>query len=158
MARDTKKLHDVEVDGYLHDSVMLMPETIHEEYARVAADLAYCNKVYASAYGRYQKAKMVHERTVARLRLSKREEMYAGGLKATESMVEAAVMESQEYEDTRLAMIEAEVDKVEKQGWAEAVRAKMSMTQSLGAYLREEMGGDSTQDRPLPLGRRSTEP
>lgn len=136
------KLHDIEVDDYLADSVRLMPEAINTEFERVATDLAYWGARYAEAFRTERIAKIELERTEARLFIKHREEMIQAGVKATEAAINANVMTDQELFDARMQYVEAEVEVKRMSGACEAVRAKREMLVSLGAQIRAEMAGD----------------
>jgi len=135
------KLFDMEVDEFLRKSVSVEPLAINEEYVELPAALAYWNARYADALREHLKAKMVLDRTEAKLRIECREMLAAEG-KVTESMIDAAVERHPDIEIAKLTSIEAEVEKVRISGVAEAVRAKKDMLISLGATMRAEMDGD----------------
>lgn len=138
----TKKLHDIDVDEYLAESVQVYPESLQEEFVRVPADLAYWNARYAEAVRAYQLSKIDLSRTESALRIEVRESLMAGGAKVTESMIEAAVVGDDRFHDCRLREVEAEVEKIRLYGVIDAVRTKRDMLISIGAQVRAEMESD----------------
>ncbi len=127
-----------------------------DDAERVPADLAYWGAQYARAVRRYLTADMEFDRAKAETRILVRERLLAAAVPdpaedlkkapkrgtVTESMVDAAVELEGEYHDARVALIEAEAEKVRIYGVVEAVKAKRDMLISLGANMRAEMQGD----------------
>lgn len=141
-AEDTKRLHDLDVEAYLHDCVSIYPEQIHEEYVRQSADYAYWNERYARALKRFLTSRVNLQRVEARVWMETRAKLLEENAKVTEAMVNNEVAGN---EDLRRAMdekIEAEVEKTRLGGILEAMTHKKEMLVSLGAHVRKEMEGD----------------
>jgi len=137
------KIHDVEVDEYLSSSVQIEPTTIEEEYIRMPADMAYWGHRYAEAHKEFLKAKMQHDRVLARLRLEMRETLAAEGKKPTESMVDSHVELTKTWLDSKTAEIDAEANREHLRCTLDAIRTKREMLVSLGATVRAEMQANS---------------
>lgn len=129
-------------DDYIRECVRIAPEALEEEFVRLPADLAYWNGQYADATREHLVAKLDLDRLYARLVIEHRERLANTNNKVTESMVESAVSNDDNYAAGRLRLIETEVDKVRLQGVVDAVRSKRDMIISIGAHIRAEMAGD----------------
>lgn len=120
------------------DAATIIPEAIHEEYARLPVDLATWNSKYAATYRRALLAKRNLEHTRAIVYLSTRERLRALDGKVTEAMIAAEVERDERVENAAAAEIEAQVARVRAFGELDALRAKRDMLQSLGAGMRAE--------------------
>lgn len=136
------KIHDIEVEQFLYDSIRIEPVALQEEYVRMPADLAYWNARFASAYERFATTKVQLSRLEALKRIEHRERLLADTPKVTESMVEAAVAGDPSVQEIQDDLIAAEVDKVRMNGVVDAVRTKRDMLVSVGAHVRAEMQHD----------------
>ena len=141
------KIHDIDIDDYLKDCVTLEPTAISEEYARVAADLAYWNEQYARAYKKFLQAKLNRERVEARTHLELKEKLKASSDDSkrkgpTVDDLKAAVSSNPEVMAAQEAEVLAEAEKVSLYGAVDAVRAKRDMVTQLGAQFRIEMQND----------------
>lgn len=136
------KIHDLEVDQLVVDSVSIDDLQINEEYKRIPTDLAYWNTRYAKALRSHLLAKLTLDQTEARLRIVHRADLETRTSRVTESMVEAAVMEDSEYTDAKMGTISTEADLAFCKGIAAATAAKKDVLQSLGAQIRAEIGSD----------------
>jgi len=139
------RIHDLEVDQYLYDSLALEPEAIQEEMVRVPTDLAYWGEQQANALSVFKKAKLLHERNTAQLNMSHREKMAVDPARKkppTVDEIEAAVKNDPSYESSALHEIECEATYMALRSRFAAICAKKDMVQSLGAQLRLEMGND----------------
>ncbi len=155
------KLHDIDVEDYLLQSVDIEPLALEEEFIRLPPDLAYWNHQFADAVREYSRSKFLREQTAARLHTELREEiMYAakeaaktaiedGATKSSVKVksptiadIEAAVLTNEEYVEAREREIEAEANKARLYGIVDAVRTKRDMLVQMGANRRAEMQGD----------------
>lgn len=143
------KLHDLDVDDYLESCVSLYPETLNEEFVRLPADIAYWTHRFGEALRAHLRAKMEAERTRSRLRMEHRVRLEGvkdpttgKPAKATESMVDAAVDTDPAWEATRLAEIEAEVERVRLQGVCRALETKGHMVTALGNQILADKRSD----------------
>jgi hypothetical protein len=149
------KIHELDVDEYLYESVRIEPLALEEEFVRMSADLAYWNQRYAAAVREHLTSKIAIERTASHLRIIHRERLTAENPKPpTESMVEAAVNTDEQMDKARAALIDAEVEKVRLAGVLDAVRTKRDMLVSLGAHVRAEMQADPSIRSDVAAGRR----
>jgi hypothetical protein len=126
-------------DTYAKQSVEIVPEAIREEFVRVPSDMAFWGERYAEAVRAYLVAEQNRKATHARLRLTIRSVAAAGGTKMTEADVEAHIESAPEYQNAKLAEIEAEAAKLAAKTRFDAVAAKRDMCMSLGAHIRSEM-------------------
>lgn len=142
-----------DLEKYVKDSVFIEPVALEEEFVRMPADLAYWGAQYARSVRGYLIADMEFDRTEAEVRILVRERLLSEAAPdpsekpakrgtVTESMVAAKVELDEDYQAARLALIEAEAEKVRVYGIVEAVKAKRDMLISLGANQRAEMKGD----------------
>lgn len=137
-----RKIEDLDVDGYLADSVEIDPHVINEEFIRIPRDFAYWGHRYAQAYKAQMIAKMERDRTQARLRILVRQSIEDSGKKPTESMVDALVEQEDEWQRSRVAEIEAEAERERLRCLLEALRTKRESLVSLGAHIRQEKEHD----------------
>jgi hypothetical protein len=126
----------------LMDAVKIEPLALQEEFVRLPSDLAYWNARYADAQRTFLVRKLELDQLNARLRIELRERLLVTESKVTESMVDSRVELDDRYGNARLAMVEAEADKMHKYGAVDALRAKRDMLVSLGAHVRAEMQHD----------------
>lgn len=133
---------EAERRAYEAKSVEVEPLALHEEYVRVSGDMAYWGSIYATAERTFQLAELAHKRVTAQLQLEWRETLKARSDKVTEAVVDANVTCDHRYFESKVASIDAEVEKIRVRGLLEAVRAKSSMLVSLGAHVRAEMAAD----------------
>lgn len=147
------RIHELEVEDYLADCVVIEPTALEEEFVRLPADLAYWNARLAGAHRRMLETKLGLERISSRLHLECREKLLADAasksgeakIKApTVSDIEAAVSACPEMHAAQDAALTAEAEKVYIAGVVDAVRTKRDMIISLGAHIRAEMQGDPT--------------
>jgi hypothetical protein len=127
---------------FLRESTGVDPLQLQPEYVRLSSDLAAWNARYADALDSYLEADMALDTTEARLYIEWRERLLDEGSKSTESVLKARVGTDPRYTAARLAMINAEVQKVRVQGVVRAIEAKKEMLISLGAHVRKEMEGN----------------
>ena len=128
-------------DQYQRDCVEILPEAIHEEYVRLAADLGYWNAQYAAAVKAYLSSKVEADILERELYPVIRAQLEQAG-KVTEKMVDAALAQSEVWEDAQRLKVTTEGEKLRLYGVLDSVRAKKDMIISLGAHLRTEMEGD----------------
>jgi len=134
---------DRDPEEYLRECITLDDFALDEEFVRMPADMAYWNGQYADALRGYMLAKLAHDRNAARLHLRvKASNEEGGGKKATVGDLEAMVLTDDSYQETALALLEADVERVRLRGVCDAIATKRDMLQSLGAKLRAEMAGD----------------
>jgi len=129
---------------FLRESTGVDPLQLQPEYVRLSSDLAAWNSRYADALDTYLEADMALDTTEARLHIEWRERLVAEGSKSTENTLKACISTDPRYVNARLAMIDAEVQKVRVQGVVRAIEAKKEMLISLGAHVRKEMDGNPT--------------
>ena len=127
---------------YLEECVNIEPVAIQEEYVRVPADLAYWNAKFSDALKAFLLAKLALSKVEARLQLETRASMEGGKTKVTESVITAMIESSDDWAKVKLALVDAECEKVRLWGVCDALRSKKEMLVSLGATLRSEMEGD----------------
>jgi hypothetical protein len=140
--QEASRLAELNVDPYLVECVETDPLNLEREFVRLPSDYAYWSELYSRALTAMLLAKLKTKRVGARLRIGMREILEARKGKATESMVDAAVIESQEMQDTENEELAAEVEKVRLAGVLEAVKTKRECLVSIGATLRKEMERD----------------
>lgn len=135
-------IQDVEVEQYLRDCVNIEPLALNEEFIRLPADVAYWNERYSKAYRGWSTAKVELDRIRAQKNLEIREAAKTGGGKVTEAYVESLIEVDPAYVNSRMTLIEAEVEKTRLYGVLDAIRTKREMLVSLGAQIRQEMAGN----------------
>jgi hypothetical protein len=145
----TKKLgppgSEIDVDAFLFDSVNITPEAIDEEFVRLPADLAYWNALYARAHKAHLMAKLDAERIESGLFLETRETLLSewrvakAGRETNVDTIKARMQADPRYYNSKLAELEAEVERTRLRGVVSALEAKKDMVQSYGAKLRSEM-------------------
>lgn len=139
------KIHDLEVDDYLLESVAVDEiAQLDSEMRRISSDLCYWNSRFATAHKDHLISKVDLDRKKAHLYIEHRERLHLTEKKVTESMVDSAVDMDERYIDARIGMIEADAERLRTKGVCEAVAAKKDMLQSIGAKLRLEMAADPT--------------
>ena len=149
------RIHDMEVEQYLHESVTTDRTDINSEFTRVAGDLYYWGERYAQAEGALAEAKaeydVVHAglyqkyRSVLEARAAKAAETAKpkkAPLRVTDAQVESALLKSNEHTLAKQEVIDCETAKVRLRGIIEAVKTKRDMLVSLGAQMRAELRGE----------------
>lgn len=132
-----------ELEAYLHKCVSIDPLQLQQEFAEVAAELAYWNAQYADALGRQLLAKIDREKLAGQLFFDKRQELHdKDDGRVTEAAIKAAIEIDSQYNVARSEEADAQAEAVRLKGVAEAVRTKRDMLVSLGAHVRAEMEGD----------------
>lgn len=145
MAEQENNLHDMSVDAYLRESVVIDEiMNLDEDMRRISGDLAYWNMRFADGNKEHLLLKIEMDRLFGMLYLEHREKLELLKGKVTESMVKAAVDTDERWHDMRVQVIEAEAERIRLRGVCDAVVAKKDMLQSIGAKLRIEMSGDPT--------------
>jgi hypothetical protein len=129
-------------DKYLKECLEIDNLALEEEFTRMPADLAYWANQYAEATKAFHLAKIDLDRTEAKLAVHHRVRLADAGVKATESMVTAAVETDDTLYNAKVRLLEAEYLRNQLSGTCEAVRSKRDMLISLGANYRAEMQGD----------------
>jgi hypothetical protein len=142
-----KRLHDMDVDDYLRDSVIIEPLALEEEFVRLPSDMAYWGQRYANALRASMIAGIELKRSQALLRIEHRIQLLDqladnSKAKVTESMVDSAVELDPMYQVVQLRFVEAEVETVRLKQLLEAVRTKRDALVSLGSHIRAEMRND----------------
>lgn len=140
-------LHDLDLDDYLVECVSIEPAALTEEYVRLPANVAYWSERHARTREALLRAKAAREHTAARVRLEVRERLTlimpdGNGGKArapTEATIEAHITLDPDYQQVKLAELEAEVAQLRVAGILEALRAKRDSLVGLGATVRQEM-------------------
>jgi len=135
-------LHDIEVDDYLAESVVLDELALQAEFVRLPADLAYWNHRFARASEAAALAKLDLERTEAVVSLAVRQKLLDDGAKATEGVVDAYVIKNSSVYEAKKKHILAEAERVRIHGVCDAIRTKRDMLISTGAHIRAEMNHD----------------
>lgn len=130
------------LDEYLTDCVKIEPLALEEEYIRLPADLAFWNDRYAKAVETYLQAKHDSDTMYAKLLIIHRATLQNQGVKVTESIVEATILQDQKWLDVEQKRIGAEAAKARLSGVLDAVKTKRDMLISLGAHIRAEMERD----------------
>jgi hypothetical protein len=139
----TKKfIHDLPFEDAIFDAVFTDPEQINEEFARVSADLAYWNTVYALRSGDAARLDVECRRTKAAKYLYFREEIAQQGGRPTDEWVKSLVDSDEEVNLALLLRVDADAEKQRIYGIVDAIRAKKDMLVSIGATLRSELEHD----------------
>ncbi len=143
MTTGQEKIHDMDVDSYLRESVCIDEiMTLDEDMRRISGDICYWNSRYAEGNKEHLLLKIEMDRLAGILYMEHREKLELLKGKVTEKMVTAAVDMDDRWHDMRIQVIEAETEKIRIRGVCDAVIAKKDMLQSIGAKLRIEMQGD----------------
>lgn len=119
------------------------PEDVKGAYIRIPSYLATLNAVYAKAVGRSIRAKFNRDRTYAEINAEIVEGM---DKKPAEAQIKNMILMNPEYEKAVQMYAQAEEEKASAWGRCEAMIAKKEMVQSLGAFVREELGGGMGRD------------
>jgi hypothetical protein len=131
------------------DVTRVEPERIDDEFAMLPADIAYHGRRYAQALRKHLLAKHERDKTYARLYIEIREKHAAlreSAIKKkqpherlTEGQIDALIEANEEWEEVKLACIEAEVERELASTTIDALRAKKDALVSIGANHRAEM-------------------
>lgn len=127
----------------------LDPLALEDEFVTLPADMARLNEKYADALRDQLRAKFELEQVEARLYIqiseiaqkAKEKDPKAKGRSRsglTEAAIKSRILGSEEYQDARLELIDAEVDRVKALGRLEALRVKKDACISIGAQIRAE--------------------
>ncbi len=139
-------------DDDLKDQVIntleIRPEIIQDEFCKVPAAIATWAERHANAIGQSLRAEENRKQMEAALYLEFREEARSGGTKKTEAEIDASVRTDARFVASKRTEIEAEIYRVKMKGMADAVFAKKDMLVSLGAHIRQEMGGHPRINKP----------
>jgi hypothetical protein len=136
------RLRDIDVPQDYLDAITFEPLAVKEEYARLAADRAYWNEVYANAFRESLTAKSVLERTRARVALEIRAAAALSGEKITEGIVEAKVTTHTDVIAAVENHITAETERERLRGRLNALQDKKEATTAYGRHVLEELRGD----------------
>lgn len=114
------------------------PESVKDEYVRIPAYIATLNTVYAQALKIAILAKHRRDKVYAELY---NEIVSDADKKPAEATIKQMVMLDDRYTDAVTQYAEAEYKKELAWGRAQAMIAKKDMVVSLGAHVRQELGG-----------------
>jgi hypothetical protein len=129
------------LDEAVQQAVRVEPELIEAEFARLPGDIAYQNARYARALRKYLLAKHARDKVWSKLYIQIRERSPDDGAargRMTEKHIEALIESEDEYEEAKLACIEAQADVEMLSGVVDALRAKKDALVSIGAHMRVE--------------------
>ena len=116
-----KKLHDLEIEDFLHECVEVDPLLLDDEFARMPADMAYWAARYAESIKRFLHAEHARKKVQASVWI---EERAQGG---TIDDVKSRVALSSAHIEATLEEIDAEAEKERLRGVVEAIRTKRDM-------------------------------
>lgn len=131
-----------EFDQQVDELLGVDEANINTHYAKIASELGYWGRMYASVYREWRLAKLQKQRLEAALKQGKRAELEMARGKVTIDQVEAAVVADPQMQECENAEVEAEFEKLNVGAVVDALSAKKEMLISLGAHMRAEMGGD----------------
>ena len=115
---------------------------LDDAFKNVPGDLAFWNARAASAVEQFLLEKHELKVVEAKLWLKNRELTADVKPKPTEKDLTAMMHEHPDWVAANLRLVTADAHKSRAFGFAEAVRAKKDMLQSVGAMMRAEMDGD----------------
>jgi hypothetical protein len=123
-------------------AVSVEPLLLEEEFASLPALLARYNEMYSQAYGTFLTAKATYDQVWSGAMLRYREDTDDTKKRPTVDAIKAMVDVDDDVIAAKLAVIEAEVEKVRLWGVLDALRCKKDALVSIGAHIRAELGGN----------------
>lgn len=134
---------DVPIEGYLRDCVNIEPFLWVEEFARLPADFARWNELYAEATDHYLQAKLNADRVTARrsLYIRRNRALFAQtyAITLTEATIANIVAIDPEVMAAEDAAAYADRERTRIRGVLSAIGKKADALVSIGAQLRAEM-------------------
>ena len=121
------------------DMMSVNTEDLTYEFSRQASLLAWTSTLTADAEAEWNAAKRELDETRARIYHDVRMDMLTDGDKVTEARIDAAVVQSSGYLDAAHKESMMKMQYRMLRGILDALDAKGSMLQSLGAHLRAEL-------------------
>lgn len=132
-------LGDYETEVDVDEITGIDTQDLTHEFAQQASLLAYVSTLAAEAEAEWNNSKQAFDRAKAEIYQAVRSAMLADGDKVTEARIDAAVVQSRGYVDASVYEADARLQYRILRGLVDAMMAKGSMLQSLGAHLRSEL-------------------
>jgi len=134
----------VRIDTFIQECVTIEPIALTEEFARLPADFARWNEVYAVAHERYLKAKLHAARTraTAALNIRRNPALYAQAYKVpklTEGIIESILALDADVQVAEDVVVHAETERNRVRGVLIALGRKNDALVTIGAHQRAEM-------------------
>jgi len=121
------------------DAVNLNPENIHNELARVSADLNYFSSLLSEANLAVMSAKIDLKEVEGSTYLTTKKMAEASGKKTTEANLSAVVDTADTVIRARRVLASSDSEKKRLEGIVSAISTKSQMLISLSALMRKEM-------------------